>query len=47
MSGRDEDMSAISNILSAPEISYSPPSQMVPQLTMPSTNKDVSLHGTV
>lgn len=47
MSGSDEDMSTNSNISSAPESSYSPPSQLVPQLTVSPINTDISLHGVV
>lgn len=47
MSGSDEDMSANSNVSSEIANSCSPPSQIVPQLTMPSIIKDVSLHGMV
>lgn len=50
MSGSDEDMSADANISSGSDTSYSPPSQLVPQLTVPyhsPINMDISLHGMV
>lgn len=47
MSGSDEDMSTNSNISNVTESSYSPPSQLVPQLTVSPMNTDISLHGVV